>query len=187
MANDDRVLSQAEIDALLKKSPPKPSTPVATTVAMGPRPVHVVPPSAVAVESAADVGKPAPSPILAASNDAALEQINGLKTQIMELTEQINHLMEVEDVVKQIQEKVKTLEAGPKSSSPDEINMMKGQLNQVSSALEVFQKTAKSGDNFLDGFYCDHCHSQGLVAVHVKCTTCGKENWMGYWLEDYKK
>lgn len=184
MANDDRVLSQAEIDALLKKSPPKPSAPVATTVAMGPKPVYTAPPSAVAVQSAADVGKPAPAP--AANNDAALEQITGFKTQIMELTEQINHLMELEAVVNQIQGKIKTLETGPKTS-PEEINVIKGQMNEVTSTLDILKKQPKSGDNFLDGFFCSNCHSQGLVAVHVKCTTCGKENWMGWWLEDYKK
>ena len=33
-------------------------------------------------------------------------------------------------------------------------------------------------------FRCSECDAKGTVAIHVKCTQCGEENWMGCWPED---
>ena len=33
-------------------------------------------------------------------------------------------------------------------------------------------------------FRCSECDAKGTVAIHVKCTQCGEENWMGWWPED---
>jgi len=34
--------------------------------------------------------------------------------------------------------------------------------------------------NLRESFSCE-CRTSGMVAVHIKCTNCGKETWRGWW------
>jgi hypothetical protein len=46
--------------------------------------------------------------------------------------------------------------------------------------LEEMQQN-KSVFSLQDDFQCQRCQSKSLVAIHVKCTGCGDESWMGWW------
>jgi hypothetical protein len=59
-------------------------------------------------------------------------------------------------------------------------------MDEISNILETIRES-KSSYNLQDEFKCSHCQSKNLVAFHVKCTSCGKENWMGWWPDSNKK
>jgi ribosomal protein S27AE len=33
-------------------------------------------------------------------------------------------------------------------------------------------------------YKCENCGEKGLVAIHAKCTNCGREFWWGFWPEE---
>ncbi len=60
-------------------------------------------------------------------------------------------------------------------------DQLKELSEQVQSILEKLQSTA--GYDIGQAFRCNSCYSQGMVAIRVKCTECGRENWWGWWPE----
>jgi hypothetical protein len=230
VGNDDRVLSQAEIDALLSSSAP--SAPAAKAPAAAPQPVKTMtapPPPKVATPSFKAPPPPAkqtPPPPLAKA-DAPVktavntlspvpekasapvpaqmpvvtpgisdEQVNNicrrliaeqtkdLNKQVMELTIKVNkskalnkHLAQLEVKISELTEVVK--------SSPEAITVLDNRLEEIYTMLGNMRREKHKNDEerIHDQFLCVNCHSEKLVAIHVKCTSCGMENWMG-WFPD---
>jgi translation initiation factor 2 gamma subunit (eIF-2gamma) len=56
---------------------------------------------------------------------------------------------------------------------------MSEQLEEISDNLR-----SSLGYGAAKIFQCSECGSGGTVAIHVKCTSCGEENWMGWWPEE---
>ena len=217
MAHDDRILSQAEIDSLLKRILPKTDEPATKDesasakpieapakpkeAASGVRPIastKVAEPvkskEAVPLGQVADSIKmteykpktadtpPSSRPVEAIKREPSSDEIAGLQKNIADLSGQVSKLTAAMQTITQLEEKVKQLEAIIKLM-PDSTRTLKGRVDEISNVLEMLREE-KSDHTLFEGFKCSHCRSQGLLALYVKCTSCGKESWMGWWPDE---
>lgn len=228
MGNDDKVLSQAEIDALLLSNAPSPPVAKATAppvqqvkISAAPPPPKVVaqqpiavspPPPAPAKAAAAPVkppaAMPAPTPtpapapqppvaagptpeqvtnlcrqIIAEQTSELQKTIQDLQKNEIELTIKVNKLNTDTEKMDQLEEKIGQVAALVKHS-PKATKVLEERINEIYGLLETLRQHSDE-DRIHDEFHCVNCHSKKLVAVHVKCTSCGTENWMG-WFPDTK-
>ena len=66
----------------------------------------------------------------------------------------------------------------------DKVKPVKGELDEIKKRLEDLESGMnESSCQLLEGFACDSCKTQNMVAIHTRCTSCGKENWVGWWPE----
>jgi hypothetical protein len=234
MAREDRILSQSEIDFLLRKVLPKSDAPAAKEE---PAPVEPSEPAVETEELEVEHGKPTVEPEEAPvknvktvlfKTDGSIESeeatpaelvtdsikrteyepeaaepphsvgpvetgkqeytpdgADDLKKKIADLTAEVNKLSAALQAVSQLEEKVRQLEAVVKNA-PESTRTLKNRIDQISAALEAGEAN-KSDYGLLEAFRCSHCHTKGNVAIYIKCTSCGKENWMGWWPEKGKK
>jgi len=158
--SDEKVLSQAMIDALVSQVPVKPRVARVETKATAEKTAEPLKPvTTISPESA-----PVPAPITRQSDVKTVavppvcsnEEVELLKKRVDDLTRQVVKtlgLMQRLDIVEETMERQK--------------------------ALLVLQK--KHIWNPREAFQCDECNSSNQVAVYVKCTSCGRETWMGWW------
>jgi hypothetical protein len=235
---DDRILSQSEIDSLLKKIMPKSVKPASSeqttsanqteppetekasvtgpattsveeieevepeeTILWGPKKTSVEQvklsepeeetqqgskfeavkptelPKSEAVETSASL-----RPVKAADQGSDSDEISTLKKNVADLSKEVGKLSVALQTITQLEERVKELEA-VKKLLPDSIEILKTRIDKISGILKMIQQ--KQPDSaFLKNFVCSKCRSKGLVAIYVKCTSCGKENWMGWWPDE---
>lgn len=231
MGNDDKVLSQAEIDALLASSAPStpavkaPSSPPTQQVKISaaPPPSKVVaqqikvpmpppaPPKAAAPAKAATtpaaptaavhapapipVHTPAPAPapqtiiqqgptpeqVTSLCKQVIAEETRELSKQVIELTIKAKKLDEVNQRIFQMEEKISEI-AELVKSSPKAVRGLSTRIDEIYSLMENMHQEKRGSDeeHIHDQFHCVKCNSEKLVAIHVKCTSCGTENWMGW-------
>ena len=57
------------------------------------------------------------------------------------------------------------------------------QINNVAKQIEVLTEGLRTTPDYNLGktFNCTSCNATGTIAIKVRCTACGKENWWGYW------
>ena len=133
---------------------------------------------------AADV-TPSSRPVEAVKRDPSSDEATSLQNTVAGLSEQVNKLTTALKTIKQLEERVRQLESIIKLM-PDSTRTLKGRIDEISNVLEML-KDENSGSNIFHDFKCSQCRSQGLVAFYVKCTSCGKENWMGWWPDGKKQ
>jgi prefoldin subunit 5 len=199
VAHDDRILSQAEIDSLLRKILPKSDEPVASAQPVSVKPIEPskpkesapagpvaasVKPTELPKHKTADTPPPL-RPVAAANQEYTSAEISSLQKNIADLSREVSKLTVAMQTISQLEEKVKQLEAMIKLS-PDSTRTLSGRIDEISNILEMIQQK-KSDYTFFEEYKCSHCQSKNLVAFHVKCTSCGKENWMGWWPDSNKK
>jgi hypothetical protein len=239
VANDDKVLSQAEIDALLAGSlkkgnatenknpapapeppvkvnavPPPPPKAAAPAVKMPPPPVKMAPQPPMAASATAAHAHIAPMamPTAVAHTPAAhtmaappqqsapqgptTEQIKNLcrqviaqetkdlNKQLIELTIKVNSFESMAQKITQIEVKLDQI-AATAQSSPKAVKNLGAKIDEIYGLLEAVRRPERKSDEgrIHDEFRCIKCQSEKLVAVHVKCTSCGTENWMGWFPE----
>jgi len=159
MAGEEKVLSQAEIDALVmametqrESIPDIPSPPRAK-----PDPPPFSP----------------PSPKLEENKNTAISGITNEQT--LKIEECLKKL-ELLDQKIGIIWKVLGLPADSSQPFKSEIDTIKKYIHELAQ-----RASTESGCNMLRNFQCDNCNSVNLVAIKTKCTKCGKENWLGWW------
>jgi hypothetical protein len=123
-----------------------------------------------------------PRPVEAVSQESASDEISTLKKNVADLSKEVGKLTVALQTITQLEERVKELEA-VKKLSPDSIEILKTRIDKISSFLKMLQQK-QSDSAFLQKFVCSKCRSKSLVAVYVKCTSCGKESWMGWWPDE---
>jgi hypothetical protein len=234
VAKDDKVLSQAEIDALLASSLNRGNTAENKNPAAAPaQQVKVsavplpppraaaqaikTPPPPVKVASAAPMSAPAvathttAAPVAAAHTAAApmmaappqntpqgptTEQITNLcrqvvaqetkdlNKQLIELTIQVNKFEKAAQKMAEIEDKLDQL-AAKAQVSPKAVKTLGARIDEIYGLLESMRRPERQNDegHIHDEFRCIKCQSEKMVAIHVKCTSCGTENWMGWYPE----
>jgi len=163
---DEFVLSQADIDAMVAKSSSE--NPDDDSAAAGPVEVQKVADSLSNIKSiparreapapqatAIPANKPAVSP--AAQKPAAPQARQNLAPQIPAA-----------------------------SASPSEVETLRRTVAELTSRLNKLEAVMfKSQKSFRcdirNNFHCGHCQSEGKVAMYLKCTSCGEEQWVGWW------
>jgi hypothetical protein len=77
-------------------------------------------------------------------------------------------------------------ETKTKQASPSEVEALRNTVAELTSRLNKLESVMlKSQKSFRcdvrNNFNCGKCHSQGKVAMYLKCTSCGEEQWVGWW------
>jgi hypothetical protein len=224
VAKDDKVLSQAEIDALLASSldrgnaaekkntatapaqqakvnavPPPPPKAAAPPVKAPLAPAKVataapmVAPVAAAHAMTAPVATapaqstpqgPTPEQMTNLCRQVVAQETKDLIKQLIELTIQVNRFEKAAQKMSQIEDKLDQVGAMVKSS-PKAVKALGTRIDEIYGLLEAMRHPERKSDEdrIHDDFHCVKCQSEKLVAVHVKCTSCGTENWMGWFPE----
>lgn len=182
----NQVLTQEEIDALAEETvpaPPPASPPAVQTVsAEQPDPVAVqvaatetaVPPAGPeapgpASEAATPHGAaPAPEPDAVARVPEVSARAEKLESSIARLESLEKGVTELSDRVRSLSEQLKT--------ATDRTQEMGGQIETISADL-----ASTPGYGAQRTFQCGACGSSGVVAYQLMCTSCGDENWYGWW------
>jgi len=115
------------------------------------------------------------------------DETRDLTKQIIELTIKVKKIDDIRQRMEQVEEKLDRI-AEMVQSSPKEVRDLGARMDELYNLLAGMQHGRQQGDEerIHDQFHCVKCHSEKLVAVHVKCTVCGMENWMG-WFPDGKQ
>jgi hypothetical protein len=220
VAADDKILSQAEIDALLLKNAPKPKakppasaavsvkqpepppkvkdvTPPPKAAPPEPLPKAAAPPPKVIIQSKATPSKAAPpkaapprtaapsTPVMgtASYQSYTSDEVANLQKTVADLTRHVIKLTVAMQRMDMLELKVSQI-ASVIRFSPDSMTTFERQIEEIRDILEKMQN---KNDSLRDEFQCGKCHSDKAVAVHVKCTSCGNESWMGWWPEKEKQ
>ena len=90
------------------------------------------------------------------------------------------------DQVARLVERVERLEAGlekRETVSPEDLAGLLAQVKDLSARLESIMSTVHGTVGFgaRQSFTCRNCQSRGYVAARLNCTSCGEENWWGWW------
>jgi hypothetical protein len=192
--DDEKVLSQADVDALVALVPdapraaaPPPPPPPPPQAAPPPAPV---PPVTVNIRTA-PVERPAPPAETARANPPAahgssvgsvsLSEILVLKKTVDDLSRQVNKFANTAQRLDALEERIGELAFSLERTSHNvqpagkEITAIQNELRQLSRLLDDRPHELK------DDFLCEHCQAQGTMAVMTKCTSCGREGWFGWW------
>ena len=169
---DNQVLSQEQIDAMLGGGAAAPvpvgevaGAPVAAAPAPVAAPAAPPPPEPPPVAAARptptagpppQVGPPVATP--AAVDDKLVERLDKMESVIAEMKQLL-------DATKQ----------EPKSET--------GQREAIATELADIQKglTATIGYRAQESFTCTSCQTVGQVSAPLNCTSCGHQNWWGWW------
>jgi hypothetical protein len=164
---DEFVLSQADIDSMVAKSSRE--NPDDDSAAAGPVKVQKVADSlsniksiparreAPATETAAAIpaSKPTVSPAAQKPTAPQPRQDLALKTSASSAS-----TSEVETLRRTVAE-------------------LTNRLNKLETVMFKSQKSFRC--DIRNNFHCGHCQSEGKVAMYLKCTSCGEEQWVGWW------
>jgi hypothetical protein len=142
MADDEKLLSQADIDALTSQVPTKPRKTSNQTISRETKAASKREPDLPKPEVPS---KPAHLKVEVASGPSPYSrEIETLKKMVDDLKKQV-----LKDQT---------------------------QLEQISQYIHN-----KPIWNPQDTFQCSNCKSTKFVAIHVKCTSCDKTHWIGWW------
>lgn len=174
-SDNNSILSQDEIDAMIQggggggTAPPEPDVePVVQP------PVAEVP-QAVPEQAPAAVVQVAPAPPVSAAPGVSKEMFDGLA-----------------GALKAAMERMATLEAALAESNASvrqtqqEFGQVIEQVQMVGSKVEGIMINLKAtlGYRAQKTFTCSACQVSGQVAAKVQCTSCGDENWWGWWTQE---
>ena len=183
---DGKVLSQADIDAMMSTSvseevlsgaagepPEQPATPADETKTA---------PKTKAAPAGTAKSAPAHSSSHEIPHTISPNGVASLQAILIDLAKRV---AKVEAAMVKSQQLEKTIaEAKAMANQPPQdfqtvVNQLQELSAQVDGILEKLQSTA--GYDIGKTFRCNSCDSQGMVAIRVKCTECGRENWWGWW------
>jgi len=73
-----------------------------------------------------------------------------------------------------------------KTSSQSEVELLRSTVTALATRLARLEnQVIKSDKSFRcdvrNNFQCSSCKSHGKVAMYLKCTCCGEEQWVGWW------
>ena len=189
--DDEKVLSQGEVDKLVALVPNKPraaATADSTSTAPAPAPVaeavRDIPPVRISIPIPEK--EPAPIPVKTAAPPppqpaaAPGKEITALKETVADLSRQVNILMDLTARMDFMDEKIDNL-AGQINQGTGESPEMLRQMGEIQAQLRKLSHDLRPQQALREHFHCEKCHSTGNVAFRTKCTSCGEERWFGWW------
>lgn len=167
MASDNRVLTQADIDAMLSAQ----SEAAAEQQQEEPEPPVLV------------VRQEASAPAELTDNASSPEDLGSILSTIANITERLEKIEGVAGKVSQLEKAMSQMSAtasGPKGqASQQTVEQLQALSNRVEEVWGHLKDTL--GYRAKQTFTCDRCGQHGTVATPIKCTNCGKQNWWGWW------
>ena len=178
MGNDDeKVLTQADADALVALLPDAPRAAAAPVAGAKPVQVNNPPAKPIAAEpvlAKAPAHEP-PSPSPAISNEVAALQktIADLSRQVSKLDNTAQRLDLLEERTGQLAQLIQHAAHSEQPSGE--------QIAEIQAELRELSQRKNNHHELREDFECAHCKSKGTVAFLTKCTSCGQERWFGWW------
>ena len=158
MPDSDQVLSQAEIDAMLNGGGGDSPAAVEAPPASLPPPVAQEPVPAPAAP-------PAPAGLGQDEIQAISQRITGLEESVQRLGSQA--APGLDQNLQQLSQQVQQLYGD-----------LQGINSKLDGVVETLQATVGFGVRSV--FVCKSCEAQGHVATRLTCTSCGTEEWWGW-------
>ena len=109
-------------------------------------------------------------------------QIESLYAMMADLTKRLTKIETAMSKFDQMEKAIAEARSST-SQSPQALHDLEEQFEDLNDQLDDFTEklSASLGYNIGNIHQCNHCGSEGLVAIRVKCTECGDENWLGWW------
>jgi len=185
---DEKVLSQADIDAMLSTAPQggtistciaetesEHQTAQAETVK---KPASNPAPTVVEAETTSDTASRREIPKETVSSSIA----ESLQNTLADLVKRLGKMENAMERLDQLEKKIEQVSALAEQS-PQNLQTLTNQVQEFDDQLEEISENLRSSLGYGAGkiFQCKHCDSKGLVALYVKCTGCGEETWLGWW------
>lgn len=177
-SEQEKVLAQADIDALVALVPDEPRAATVAAPTSPPPPKPAAPP-VTARQDLSDYEQPAAQAYSSNEVENIQTTINDLIRQVSKLTNMAQKLDALEKMTEQMRFLLKL--------APGEAKTLGEQIAEIHQRLDEIFDVFQNRRDLRDDFQCEHCQSKSLVAFHAKCTSCGKENWLGWWPKDEKK
>lgn len=174
MGDDEKVLSQADVDALVALVPDTPRPPAAA----GPEPVAAEPPPPPEIRETVAPDRTDYEP--AVPQAAPPGELAALQKTVADLSGKVNRLTGAVQRLNLLEERIDQLELSGRQP-PHEIQPLKEEIIGISSQLRDLSLNTKNKWDLHEEFQCEKCKSKRTVAFLVKCTSCGSERWFGWW------
>jgi len=190
MGNDDeKVLTQADVDALVALVPDKPRAAAPTVNA---RSIPVEKPAQLSAETVqtSAYAYQSPPPSAGPSNTGHASEVIALQKNAADLTKtvadlsrQVSKFANTAQRLDLLEEKTVRLaqliqhtshNVQPSAEQAEQIVEIQVQLQELSVQLNHRHELRED-------FHCAHCKSKGTMAILTKCTSCGQERWFGWW------
>jgi len=178
---EEKVLTQADIDAMVAQVPskpaaPKPVVPVVSVPNPAPKPVEPEKPAVVL------------PPLPPREGTTKFErytssEVSNLQSVIADMAREVSKMTNAMQRLEQVEGKINQISALLKIT-PGSTETLGERVDEISGGLDQLRQ------QYLDirgEFQCGHCQSRQMVALHVKCTSCGEETWMGWWPDGNQK
>jgi hypothetical protein len=176
MDNDDeKVLSQADVDALVALVPDAPHA-AKPAVSARPAPPAEKPKPAAAEPIRASISVHESQPVRTGPST----EVIALQKTVSDLTRQVSKFADTAQRLDLLEERIAQLAQVVQRSahnappSDEQIALIQAQLWDLSRHLD-------EKHDLREQFECQHCKSKGTVAFLTKCTSCGQERWFGWW------
>jgi hypothetical protein len=189
MSDDGNVLPQAEIDAIFKKATGRslvdpvaseqgnPSTVLSGTRSKESPKVKVKSTGSTPPQSSTSLKSDSAKPLDTEKLDEIMATLGKLTQRIENLEETISTLGQStpdttnnSDLERRLLQKIKN----------EEVNLHKVN-KRVSNIITLLKGTP--GYGVRNSYTCSNCGSNGLIAIPVKCSSCGTQGWLGWWPE----
>ena len=188
----EKVMSQADIDALVAAAPEREAPPAgaAATAEQAATASEETPAAApepraepTTHEKAKEVqAPPVPRTAREATPSTAPRELESLRTTVADLMRRVQKIEAALSILEQVEKtmaEAKALAQQTPLASQDMANQLQTMSNQLE---DISAKLLNTPSYDIGGmFQCKSCNSEGFVAIRVKCTDCGEERWWGWW------
>jgi uncharacterized coiled-coil protein SlyX len=171
---DEKVLTQADVDALVALVP---DAPRAAAPPVSANPVHVAKPQPVMAEpvrSSVSIHE------IPSANTGHSSEIIALQKTVADLTRQVSKLANTAQRIDLLEERTSQL-AQLIQHQAHNVPPAEEQIAEIQAQLRDLSRHLNERPELREVFECRHCKSKGTVAFLTKCTACGRERWFGWW------
>ena len=170
-----KVTSAIGIDDIMAMSPLEEAAPAeADEAAAQPEAVPAAPANAETT--------PEPSPTEDAPLTTGPDDVESMRATVADIVRRVVKIEGALSTLEQL-EKMTTEAKALAKQTPQESQDIANQLQEIGDQVEDMSVKLCSTPtyNIAGLFRCNSCDSEGLVAICVKCTECGREKWWGWW------
>ena len=189
-ADDEKVLSQADVDALVALVPtPQRVTPPSVNAAPAPveRPVHLPAQMGETIQAPATASSSPSQSAVSGSTGAGpsgevltlQRELAALQRTVVDLTRQVGKYTGMAQRLDSLEENAGHFAQMVQRTAHN--NQPSGkQIAELQTQIWELSQTQNRGNELRENFECPHCKAKGKVAFLTKCTACGKERWFGW-------
>ena len=124
------------------------------------------------------IAPPKRSPV--ALQQYASGEVGNLNDTVADMARQVGKITDALQKINRLEEKVAQLYTLARPLLNEERPLAE-HLAEIERRLNELAQAARGNYDLRDIFQCSRCLTQGMMAIHVKCTECGSESWMGWW------